>query len=150
MLETEIYTALSGDTGVSHEVGDRIYPIVMPQKPVLPAVTYQRTSSEKINDLDGYCDLEKVHIMINAWGLTYDVVKRISVAIHNAINVEQTKFRAILVNRLDGYDPDTGLYVVSQDFACWYHRTERIGIIEEWGPREDWPDEEIWGRGVAL
>lgn len=41
-LETALYSHLSGDAALSALVGTRIYPVILPQQPVLPAVTYQR------------------------------------------------------------------------------------------------------------
>ncbi len=118
MVETKIYTLLTGNATIARKVNKRIYPLVMPQDPVLPAITYQRISANKVNHLGGYSGLENPHIVINTWARTYDEAKAISEDIHSAMN-GATGFRSILINDLDGYDPDINLFVVSQDFSCW-------------------------------
>ncbi len=118
MVETEIYTLLTGNSTLAAKVNTRIYPLVMPQDPALPAVTYQRISGNKFNTLSGYSGLENPHIVINSWGRTYDEVKGVAEDIHAAME-KATAFKSILINDLDGYDPDINLYVISQDFSCW-------------------------------
>lgn len=118
MVETEIYTLLTGNATVARKVNTRVYPVVMPQDPVFPAVTYQRVSGLKVNTLAGYSGLENPHIAINVWARTYDEAKGIAKDIHTAMN-GASAFKAILINDLDGYDPDINLYVVSQDYSCW-------------------------------
>lgn len=118
VLETKIYTALTGNVTVAAVVSARVYPLIMPQDPTLPAITYQRMGSDPVNDLQGYSGLENAHIMLNSWGTRYDTVKELAEDVHEAMDKAGT-FKSVLVNDMDGYDPDTGLYVVSQDFSCW-------------------------------
>jgi hypothetical protein len=40
----QIYSRLTGYSGVSDLVGSRVYPLVLPQVPTLPAVAYQQVS----------------------------------------------------------------------------------------------------------
>lgn len=122
VLETKIYTVLSGNVTVAAAVSSRIYPLLMPQNAALPAITYQRINSDPANTLEGFSNLENAHIVVNAWGTRYDVVKELAEDIHAAMNGADT-FKALMVNDLDGYDPDAGLYVVSQDFSCWDQTT---------------------------
>ena len=118
MIETELYTALTADTTIYAVTSSRIYPLLMPQDPTFPAITYERISSNKVNGLDGYLDMDNAHIMLNIWATRYDTAKELAEDVHDRMN-KTTAFRSILVNDLDGYDIDTGLYVVSQDYSCW-------------------------------
>lgn len=118
MLETKLYTALTGDTTVAGVVGTRIYPLVMPQDPTFPAITYERISGEKVNGLDGYLHMENAHIMVMIWATAYDTAKELAEDVHDCMN-KVVAFRSILVNDPDGYDVNTGLYFVSQDYSCW-------------------------------
>lgn len=118
MLETKIYSALSADTTIAAQVSARIYPLVMPQNPTLPAITYQRVSGGQVNDLSGYSNLENPHISIFCWATRYDECKELADDVHDAMD-SATAFKATLFSDLDGFDPETELYVVSQDFSCW-------------------------------
>jgi hypothetical protein len=118
MIENKIYACLVADTTIARIVNTRIYPLVMPQNPTLPAITYQRISNNPLNGLAGYLGMYNPHIMINSWGTAYDVVKELAEDVHDSINTS-TAFKAILVSDIDGYDPDVNLYLVSQDYSFW-------------------------------
>lgn len=118
MIETAIYSVLSADTTITAATSSRIYPVVMPQNVTFPAITYQRINSNPVNDLGGYSNLTNPHIAVNCWATRYDEAKELAEDVHDAINTANT-FKAILLNDMDGYDPDTGLFFVSQDFSCW-------------------------------
>lgn len=119
MLESKIYTVLSQNANIANRVNARIYPLVMPQDPILPAITYQRLSAGFVNDLSGYSVLENPHITINSWATDYATVKAMADEVHTAMNSAATAFRAMLSNELDIYDGDLNLFAVSQDFSCW-------------------------------
>jgi len=118
MIESLIYTVLTGNATVARKVNTRVYPVVMPQDVTLPAVSYQRVSADPVNHLQGYSGLKNAHIVINAWARNYDDVKGLASDIHAAMNAAVT-FKCILTNELDGYDPDVSLYVISHDYSCW-------------------------------
>ena len=118
MIETELYTALTADTTIAAVASNRVYPLVMPQDPTLPAITYERISGAKVNGLDGYLGMDNPHIMLNVWATRYDTAKELAEDVHDCMN-KVTAFRALLINDMDGYDPDTGLFVISQDYSCW-------------------------------
>lgn len=118
MIETLIYTVLTADADVKRRVNTRVYPVVMPQGVTLPAVSYQRISNNPVNHLEGYSGLANPHIIINSWATAYDAAKALAHDVHGAMNAATT-YKSVLTNELDGYDPDVGLYVVSQDFSCW-------------------------------
>ena len=118
MIETQIYSALCADTTVAAVVGSRIYPLVMPQVPTLPAITYHRVSSSPVNTLSGRSNLTDVHVAVNCWGTAYDTVKELAEDVADGMNTA-TAFHALLLTEFDGYDPETGLFVASQDYSCW-------------------------------
>lgn len=118
MIESELYSALTADTTISAVTSSRIYPIVMPQDVTLPAITYERISGQPVNGLAGYLGMDNARIMINIWATRYDTAKELAEDVHDCLNKIRT-FRAILVNHMDGFDVDTGLYIVSQDYSCW-------------------------------
>jgi hypothetical protein len=122
VLETKIYSALSGNATVAAKVGVRIYPLTVPQNSPLPVITYQRVAGNHIHTLTGFAKLENAQINISAWGANYDTVKEIAEDVHVAMD-GAAAFNAILKNDMDGYDVDTGLYFVSQEFSCWDQTT---------------------------
>jgi len=115
--ETTINTVLTANAAVKRRVNARIYPIVMPQNPVLPAITYQRISAAPVNHLGGYSGLLNAHVVINSWATEYGEAKALAKDVRTAMNTAAMK--NVLTNDLDGYDPDINLFVVSQDYSCW-------------------------------
>jgi len=73
--ETTINTILTGAADVKRIVNTRIYPLVMPQDPKLPAITYQRISNNPVNMLAGYSGLANPHMVINSWAMNYHEAK---------------------------------------------------------------------------
>jgi len=117
-IEVLVYRAMILDAAVTRLINTRVYPVVMPQDVTLPAVSYQRVSTDPVNHLGGYSGLKNAHIVINAWGRNYDEAKAIASAIHAAMDAARA-FRCVLTNELDGYDQDVQLYVISHDYSCW-------------------------------
>lgn len=103
---------------ISRPLSGRVYPVVMSQDVILPAISYQRISADPANTLSGASGLVNAHIVINSWARTYDEAKALALEVRTAMNAA-TAFKSLLVNELDGYDPDVMLFVVSQDFSVW-------------------------------
>ena len=85
-LETGLYTALTGDAGVSALVGTRIYPEIMPQGVTYPAISYQRISTTRTNMLSGVDDFTQVRVQVDCWDDSYSGVKALSAAVKSAID----------------------------------------------------------------
>jgi hypothetical protein len=118
LLETELYSALAADTTITGVTSMRIYPVIMPQDVTFPAITYECISGQPVNGLDGYLGMDNSRMMLNMWATRYDEAKELAEDVHDCLNKIRT-FRALLVNHIDGYDVETGLYIVSQDYSCW-------------------------------
>lgn len=117
-METEIYTVLKDNATVNALVNTRIYPVVMPQDPIMPAITYYETGNNPVNTLTGKTGLENPQIAINCWATAYDTADRIAKAVHGAMDGCRT-FRAVLINQMDVYDPEIGLFSKAQSYSCW-------------------------------
>lgn len=118
ILETRVFLVLTSDVTIKNRVNTRIYPVVMPQEVVLPAISYQRVSSSPENTLEGFTNLENADVVVNSWARNYDEAKVLAAEVHAAMDAARL-FRCVLTNELDGYDPDISLYVVSQNYSCW-------------------------------
>jgi hypothetical protein len=57
-MESDLRALIIGDSAVNAMVGDRVYPLLLPQQPTLPAIAYQRISSSHVHShsgVSGYC-----------------------------------------------------------------------------------------------
>lgn len=113
-----VYAALSNDAGVSALVSTRVYPVILPQRPTLPAISYQRISNSV---KDGTSDIRQSRWQVDGWAQTYAGITALSAAIKTAMDAYHDTDQSPMikwtdiVNELDDYDPETDLYRVSLD-----------------------------------
>lgn len=66
MIEQNIYSVLSSATAITDIVGSRIYPLVLPTDPTLPAITYSTVASVS-NPTMTTRGLTRSRIQIDCW-----------------------------------------------------------------------------------
>lgn len=81
-----IVTILLGDATVTGLVGDRIYPVYVPQNTPMPAITIQRISAPRVHTFDGPSGMVKSRYQFNSWGTTYGSVEQVVEALRLAID----------------------------------------------------------------
>lgn len=64
----------------------KVYPMVIPQKIKVPAITYQRVTTEPSNVKDGPSTLDVNQIDIDSWADTYDEAKDLAAAVRAALD----------------------------------------------------------------
>ena len=64
-LEEAFYSDISSVTNVTNLVGTRIYPLVLQQEDMFPAITYQRISTPRIYSLSGHTGLTTTRFQID-------------------------------------------------------------------------------------
>ncbi|MGF7429585.1 DUF3168 domain-containing protein [Thermoanaerobacterium thermosaccharolyticum] len=120
MIETVIYSYLSNNQNIKSIVDNRIYPMILPQKPQFPAITYQKISGPRINSKSGDSGLSYPRIQFNCWGKTYLEAKQVAMVVIDAMN-KFTNGEATIQDEHDSYEPDTNLFYISVDFIIWYN-----------------------------
>lgn len=128
----ELRAYILADSTVAGLIGTRLYPITMPQKPTLPAVTYQVVSATRQPTMDHNDNLPMTRVQIDCWALSFFD----AMAVDDAI---RTLFHDFARSEIGGgspsvlvagvfaederhdYEPDTFLYRVSRDYKI-FHR----------------------------
>lgn len=129
MIDTAIYTVLSGDSGVSNLVGTRIYPLYAPQEPTLPYLVFRRVSIVN-RDLtqSGVSGLARSRFQIDSYADDPLEAKQLAAAVRSALHGysgtvgSEEILKSESVNEIDGFDLDLGA-VVSLDFIISYTET---------------------------
>jgi len=85
-LEEALYAHLSGDADVAALVGDRIYPLLVPQDADLPALAYQRISGVPIYAHDGPPGLARARVQITCLGRSYSEAKDLAARVRAALS----------------------------------------------------------------
>ncbi|MEN6474136.1 MAG: DUF3168 domain-containing protein [Syntrophaceae bacterium] len=122
MLEDALHAHLLASTAVTSLASTRIYPVLLPQDPTLPAITYQRISNDPQNTMGGHGDLYNPRIQIDAWARSYSEIKSLELAIRTAMEAASA-FSALEMSDQDLYEPDMEIYRISIDFSCWFKST---------------------------
>jgi len=129
MIETALRSHLTADAGVSGLVEGRIYPLVLPPQPTLPAVTYQRVSRTPVSDLSGVSHYVS-RFQYSCWAQRYTQAKAVADAVRVAFEDYGGPMglvrvlRAHSLNEVDLHDPETGLYHVPLDVLITHHGGE--------------------------
>jgi hypothetical protein len=117
MLENKIYKHLSTVSGVSTYIGTRIYPMILPQNPTTPAITYQRIDTRRFYALNGDNGTGEIpRIQMDIWSTSYEQGRNIATAIKAAMD-SATAFLTSDYNQTDLYEPDVQLYRIQCDYV---------------------------------
>ena len=122
-LETVIFTQLSTLVTLA---STRIYPLILPQNPTLPAVTYQRIDGPRESALSAEMGLAHPRIQVDSWGKTYASAKAVATQVRGALQrwsseaTDPVVLDCLLESDEDGYESDVNIYRVRQDWVCWH------------------------------
>jgi hypothetical protein len=114
MIETQIFDTLKG------LVSNRVYPLVMPQNPTLPALVYTRIVTNAQNNLDRPPTLDQCLIQIDSYAKTYLEAKQVAEQARDVLEVSALK--STLQNIQDFWEDEAKIYRVTMDFYCWEKR----------------------------
>jgi len=96
---------------VGDEVGERVYPVRLPQGATIPAVVYQRISTDPVRSHSGNSGLATVRFQLSCWAETYDEASTIAEKIRTALHGKRDLGPAsAVVNDLEGFEEDLGLW----------------------------------------
>lgn len=116
-----LHARLAADSGVSALVGTRIYPVILPQKPTVPAISYQQISN---TEQDGTSTLRETRYQVDCWDDGYAGVESVGDAVRAALeewtDTDQTPRVKMcrVIGGFTGYENETALYRVSVDVMC--------------------------------
>ncbi len=113
-IQAGIFTVLSSNTDLSAIVSNRIYPLIAPQNPTLPYITYQRISKIPTTNMDGISSLDMGRFQIDIWSLTYSEGLDIAKLLERSFD-----FIGQLDNQLEDYDSGSKLYRQTLDFILY-------------------------------
>jgi phage tail protein X len=122
-IESKVYAALSGNAALAALVSTRIYPLQFPQGVTVPALTYERISTERQYSLTGYSGIEQVGLQVMVLASTYAQARQVSDAVVSAME-GAAAFQALLDTGIDIYQDEVGQYGTILDFGVWHHNSE--------------------------
>jgi len=128
-LEAVLYAHLASYAGLVAIVSDRIYPMIMPQDPTYPSITFQRIDGPREHAFVMDAGLAHPRIQVDSWGKSYASVKSVATQLRGALErwADETTNPVVLDSLLDNdedtQEAETGLYRIRQDWVIWYRET---------------------------
>jgi hypothetical protein len=126
VLEEGLVDFLLAYTPLTVLIGDRVYPLILPQEPTLPAIVYQRIGGVPEYSQSGFSNLTPVRMQITCWGTTLMSAKNVAIQVKLALGgyrgpMGSSTVGAIFIeDELDDLDEETGLYRVILDVLLWH------------------------------
>lgn len=116
-----VFSLLYNATGA----GNRVYPQVLPQGAVLPAISYQQVSAVRTHAMGQDGQITRVRMQVNAWGKTYADAR----ALAGQVLTQLSRFKGttggvqvldvLLDNELDQYEDTSQTRRVIQDYTLF-------------------------------
>jgi hypothetical protein len=128
MIEPNLISYLQEDSSIAARISSgspviyRIYPEILPQEPILPALTYTRISSRHGELLNGDADLSFGLFQISAWAGTAKGASELAALVRVRMQgLGGTNFeKAGILDERSDYEPDTQLYRQDIDVQIAY------------------------------
>lgn len=96
--------------GLSELISDRAYPMMLPQKPTLPAVVYQLISSRRIGET---AKLYQRRYQVTSWAPSYIEARLVADQVSNAVSDVVSEEN---ITDIEVYEPVTDTWGVVLDF----------------------------------
>lgn len=125
-LEAALLTRLTAYGDLTALISSRVYPLILPQEPTYPAVTYQRIDGPREHGMTQDHGLPHPRIQIDSWGKTYASAKAVATQVRGALQrwsdagASPVVLDCFLESDEDGYEPEAGTYKVSQAWTIWH------------------------------
>ena len=122
-------TVILADSALAALLGERVYPVRLPQKPSYPLLLLTRVSDEKDRTLDGTSRLRQARIQIDCKAETQVVAAQIADELERLLDGKaasggDTRFASCWITRRDErFEEGTETYRSSLDFEISYWST---------------------------
>lgn len=100
----------------------RIYPMLLPQNYTAPAMTYQRVSGQRLQNLSGPSGRAMPRIQFDIYANTYTSARAVGEKLRAALDGYSGTMGTVSVGQctietdFDGYAQDTDIYRITMDF----------------------------------
>lgn len=124
-FEEGLFEYLDNHAGLSMEVDSRIYPVLLPQNAIFPAVTYTRLATPRLHEFEKSL-LPHPTFQFDCWAQSYAKAKDVAEEVVSALDIYRgamgtyTVEVSIVDTERDAYDPETKIWHVIVDAEIWY------------------------------
>lgn len=86
MIEQGLRALLTSDVAVSPLVGNRVYPVILPQAVTYPAITYQTITAASTYSMDGSSELANPRMQLDLYASSFDGVTVLKAAVMKCLS----------------------------------------------------------------
>jgi hypothetical protein len=126
MIEAGLYSLLTANAGLTALVGNRIYPVLVPEPPTYPCLSYQVVASHSTYTFEGK-QLGSKLFQFDAWGTSFSDCKNILNALRNALDTYQGTLTdgtrvlcALSEQEIDQFEEDSRVYRSLAEYRIEY------------------------------
>jgi len=126
MIEQGLYTLLAATSTIAAMVGTRIYPLILPEASVLPALTYQVVGGHSSATFDT-AGMTRLRMQFDCWGADYLDAITLRVALIAALNGYQGLLsdgtnlqNAQQLQNVDFFDHEARYYRAMTEFYLYF------------------------------
>lgn len=106
-------------------VGERVYPLTLPERVTLPAIRYQRIDSPGEVSHSGAAGIEHPRMQFSIHAGTFGAAEQVAQALKRALHGRRGLFgagsAAFVVNDVPDFEEETGQYLRHVDVIVWHH-----------------------------
>lgn len=112
----------------STTAGTRTYPILLPDEPTFPAITYQDISDVPQYHRDGETHADRLRFQVNCWGKTFEQARALAGEVRAAVSgysgtiASERITRIFVENQEDDFETGTELFWRRLDLVIWHRR----------------------------
>jgi len=125
-----LYSYLSSYAGLTALVGNRIYPLILPQGVTLPAVTYTQISGPRVHCMGSDPGLTHPRFQVSVWAESYSDMATVAAQVRAALQDYSGTMggddgvvvqRIFLEDETDrNFEPNTKTFRRDLDFIIWH------------------------------
>ena len=126
--EQALVMHLLNDSALTALVGDRVFPLAIPQDEQVPAIVYQKISAPRTLSVSGDSSANSTRMQLSCYAETFGQAKQIAQVLYNSVDVfrgqlgGRVKAAVLMADSRDDYEPDTGRYRCDIDFFVMHHK----------------------------
>jgi len=128
VIDANVYNWLKAEaTIIAITTASRIYPLVMPEKPTYPCITYRDANHDVDNTFDGSSGFCRSDYYIDAWHTDHAAADVLANTIKDALKDLTGAFGGITVFQIFFtvrtpaiFEPEVEAYRITQMFSIWH------------------------------
>ena len=129
MIEFGLMALIAADSRYTAVCSTAPYPVILPAKPSLPALSYQGISGITDATMNGPSNLMELRIQFDCWATEYLQAKQLQTALREILDGFQGAlpdgtwvYNILADTPADLYEPDSRYYRVTQDYRVQFNQ----------------------------